>query len=276
MTFNEQILKRKRVYFHGSKTNTLDIKNAHYDCFFISCDITTAIIYCKRTEEEIKYIHTFTIDKPLNIFNARSSVDYFKLHKALLDKGVHETTIKSLTHSLKNNDWSQLENTDITRGFLINVVKSLGYDGFFNFEWDKNLDHFNGQFSKPSIGIFDIKNLNYTGVQSINDFKSLKFTKLYELDVSEAKSVFTSLKKRCRSMDEYNHRVEKCLNDYLEYYTTLTKCELLEIANSVEYEINESMADYYEQRFQEVNCAKAKDVGLKVPPKDWGDYFSKT
>ena len=34
MTLNEQFLKRKRVYFHGSKTDTLDIKNAHYDCFF--------------------------------------------------------------------------------------------------------------------------------------------------------------------------------------------------------------------------------------------------
>lgn len=65
-------------------------------------------------------------------------------------------------------------------------------------------------------------------------------------------------------------------NEYLDYYTTLTKCELLEIANSVEYEINESMADYYEQRFQEVNCVKAKEIGLKVPPKDWDDYFSKT
>ncbi len=69
-------------------------------------------------------------------------------------------------------------------------------------------------------------------------------------------------------MDEYNHRVEKCLNEYLGYYTTLTKRELLEIANSVEYEINESMADYYEQIFQEVNWAKAKEIGLKVPPKD--------
>ena len=77
-------------------------------------------------------------------------------------------------------------------------------------------------------------------------------------------------------MDEYNHRVEKCLNEYIEYYTTLTKCELLEIANSVEYEINESMADYYEQRFHEVNCAKAKELGLKVPPKYLDDYFSKT
>lgn len=42
----------------------------------------------------------------------------------------------------------------------------------------------------------------------------------------------------------------------------------MEIANSVEYEINESMADYYEQRFQEINCVKAKEIGLKVPPKD--------
>lgn len=267
MTFNEQHLKRKRVYFHGSKTDTLDIKNAHYDCFFITCDITTAIIYCKRTEKELKYIHTFTIDKPLNIFNARSKVDYTKLYKALMEKGSLDFARNRLWE-LSDNDWSQLDDTLVSRGDLINIIKDLGYDGFFNFEWNEGKVHPNEQAQKPSIGIFDINCLSYTGVQPIEAFKTTKFTQINKSDISQAKAFFISLKKRCKSIDEYNNRVEKFINDHGTYYSTLTKKDFLEIADSVEYEINESMADYYEQRFQEVNWAKAKEIGLKVPPKD--------
>lgn len=267
MTLNEQFLKRKRVYFHGSKTDTLDIKNAHYDCFFITCDITTAIIYCKRTEDEIKYIHTFTIDKPLNIFNAKSKVDYTKLYKALMKEGSLDFARNRLWE-LSDNDWSQLDDTLVSRDDLINIIKDLGYDGFFNFEWNEGKVHPNEQAQKPSIGIFDINCLSYTGVQPVEAFKTTKFTQINKSDISQVKAFFISLKKRCKSIDEYNNRVEKFINDHGTYYSTLTKKDFLEIANSVEYEIDESMADYYEQRFQEVNCAKAKEIGLKVPPKD--------
>lgn len=267
MTFNEQLLKRKRVYFHGSKTDTLDIKNAHHDCFFITCDITTAILYCKRTENELKYIHTFTIDKPLNIFNARSKVDYTKLYRALMKEGSLDFARNRLWE-LSDNDWSQLDDTLVSRGDLINIIKDLGYDGFFNFEWNEGKVHPNEQAQKPSIGIFDINCLSYTGVQPVEAFKTTKFTQINKSDISQVKAFFISLKKRCKSIDEYNNRVEKFINDHGTYYSTLTRKDFLEIANSVEYEIDESMADYYEQRFQEVNRVKAEEIGLKVPPKD--------
>lgn len=267
MTFNEQLLKRKRVYFHGFKYNKLNTDNAHYDCFFITCDITTAILYCKKTEEELKYIHTFIIDKPLKIFNAKSEVDYARLYKALIKAGSLDFARNRLWE-LRDNDWSQLDDTLVSRGDLINIIKDLGYDGFFNFEWDEDKVHPNEQARKPSIGIFDISCLSYTGVQPVETFKTTKFTQINKSDISQVKSSFISLKRRCKSIDEYNRRVEKFIDNHSTYYSTLTKKDFLEIANSVEYKIDESMADYYEQRYQEICGEKAKEIGLKVPPID--------
>lgn len=267
MIINEQLLKRKRVYFHGSKYNKLNTDNAHYDCFFITCDITTAILYCKKTEEELKYIHTFTIDKPLKIFNAKSEVDYARLYKALIKAGSLDFARNRLWE-LRDNDWSQLDDTLVSRGDLINIIKDLGYDGFFNFEWYEDKVHPNEQARKPSIGIFDIGCLSYTGVQPVEAFKTTKFTQINKSDISKVKAAFISLKRRCKSIDDYNRRVEKFIDDYGMYYSTLTKKDFLDIANSVEYKIDESMADYYEQRYQEICGEKAKEIGLKVPPID--------
>lgn len=270
MTLNEQLFKRKRVYFHGSRYNKLNVNNAHYDCFFITCDITTAILYCKKTEDGLKYIHTFTIDKPLNIFNAKSKVDYTRLYKALMKEGSLDFARNRLWE-LRDNDWSQLDDTSVSRSNLINIIKDLGYDGFFNFEWDEDKVHPNEQARKPSIGIFDISCLSYTGVQPIKVFKTTKFTQINKSDISQVKAFFTSLKKRCKSIDEYNNRVEKFINDYGTYYSTLTKKDFLEIANSIEYKIDEPMVDYYEQRYQEVRGEKAKEIGLKAPQIDLED-----
>jgi hypothetical protein len=159
----------------------------------------------------------------------------------------------------------------VSRGDLVNIIKDLGYDGFFNFEWDEDKVHPNEQSRKPSIGIFDIDCLIYTGVQPVEDFKTTKFTQINNSDISQVKAYFNTLKKRCKSIDEYNNRVEKFINDYGTYYSTLTKKDFLEIADSVESKIDESMADYYEQRYQKVCNEKANEIGLKAPPIDLKD-----
>jgi hypothetical protein len=175
---------------------------------------------------------------------------------------------KNRLWELRDNDWSQLDDSLVSRGDLINIIKDLGYDGFFNFEWDGDKVHPNEQARKPSIGIFDISCLSYTGVQPVENFKTTKFTQINKSDINQVKAYFNSLKKRCKSIDEYNNRVEKFINDYGTYYSTLTKKDFLEIANSIEYKIDESMADYYEQRYQEARGEKAKEIGLKAPPMD--------
>ena len=137
------------------------------------------------------------------------------------------------------------------------VYKLFEHDPEVHFEWDEDKVHPNEQARKPSIDIFDINCLSYTGVQPVENFKTTKFSQINNSDVSQVKASFISLKRRCKSIDEYNNRVEKFIDDYGMYYSTLTKKDFLEIADSIEYKIDESMADYYEQRYQETCGGKA-------------------
>lgn len=74
--------------------------------------------------------------KDLNIFNAKSKQDYNKI------KNVLSNDLLSYLDRLADEDWvfeddlfEQFEQT--TKIKFIKIIKSLGYDGFFNYEVDK-------------------------------------------------------------------------------------------------------------------------------------------
>ena len=274
MILNEQILKKQKIYFHGSKYEKLDKSHSHFDnWFFISCDITTSLLYCKKTEDEIKYIHTFRLKRPLNIFNANSKVDYAKLRKALMRKG-YISFANNEMFFLKKNDWSQINDyieSDITRSELVNIVEDLGYDGFFNFEFDEDKSHCNDQFSKPSIGIFgdDLSDkLVYLGVQPIEQLKSFKYNDIHDSDIREVSLRLKAIAKISKSEDEFYEKVEKFYNDYPNFYSTLTKKDYLELAKGIYKPLTESQLFENIMKHEKAYNKKMEEYGWKVPPKE--------
>ena len=267
MVLNEQILKKQKLYFHGSKQETLDKASSHYDWFFITVDITNAILYCKQTEDEIKYIHTFKLKKPLNIFNAKSKIDYERLRRALLKEGKLDF-VNNEMFLIRDNDWSQMGlASGMTREDLVSAIESLGYDGFFNFEWDKDKGHSNEQFSKPSIGIFgDIKDkLEYLGVQPLKSFKSFKYDEIHQSDLNQLRHSLSQLAGISASEEVFNQKVEEFFAAYNKWFSTLTKADFTNMAKGMYKRMSKSELFENILKYNEVKNRKAKELGINIP-----------
>jgi len=94
---------------------------------------------------------------PLNIFNMRSKVDFYKLNKELNFSRMDSAIYKTL-------DWTY-DVLSYKRDIVIDTIYDFGeYDGFFNFE---SLD----KPENPSIGIFDKNNIILEKVWTIEEYK---------------------------------------------------------------------------------------------------------
>lgn len=267
MIFYEQVLRKQKLYYHGSRNEALDKNYSHFDWFFISSDITTAILYCKKTEDDIKYIHTFKLKKYLNVFNALSKIDYERLRKAFLRKGKLDFVNKEM-YKLKKQDWLQLKlKSNVTRQDIVNTVEDLGYDGFFNFEWGTSNPHPNVQHDKASIGLFgNIEDkLEFCGVQPLSQLKTPKFDKICLSDIEQAEYALEDLNAISSSKEDFLQRATIFFSKNDRYYSTLTQKDFLEIANEVFHE--SSLNTLTESEYEENRMRKAKEIGLEIPPE---------
>lgn len=218
MVFNEQLYKnRGRVYFHGTPYETLDKSNGRFGCFFLTTDFSYAVDYSKKEEKGIfGNVFEFHLRSPMNIFNIKSTMDRYKLQK-IVSKELYE--LANLSNWLVNSK-------DIaSRKDLINAIKSLGYDGFFDSEVDDDKIYKN-----PTIGIFSLDNLDFIKTYVFDDFKLNKqFKERYDW---ELKNLCT----KCMLLYKSGIKDKDLLIDilYLDKTKTLLRQEIADYVKGVD------------------------------------------
>ena len=133
-------------------------------------------------------VFEFRLKEGLNIFNAKCKSDLLKLK----------------LYARKNNiDWKKLEKEDWSllksKDSIIELIRELGFDGFFDWEWTSNLRKYRenvegelkGQFldTSPAVGIFDIEKLKQVQTYQYSDyFEFDDFVKIYNIEKQALKN----------------------------------------------------------------------------------------
>ena len=130
MRYNEQKLTNKsRTYYHGTINRDEASAIPNFPWFSITTNFMYAVCYARKCQIEFGIIKKFVINRELNVFNARCITDSEKLRKTL---NVDDSKWSKIETILRDKDWVLLG--EKLRQKIIQVLMSLGYDGFFNFE----------------------------------------------------------------------------------------------------------------------------------------------
>lgn len=236
MLIQEQFHKNLyRSYFRGYESR-YDKKKAIFKNFSYYTTSSVYALYYAKKHKNWK-VSEYKLKDQVNIFNARSKKDFFALHKYLIDNNEHYFISK--IEDLKHRDWSGLFG-DEKREELLNIIKLLGYDGFFNFEYDKKLKHKITTFYRsddyprtddnPAIGV-----INDNVFIKVRDYNSLD--ELLSLDkVADCKEeetyilikTFRFFERFCEKDVAYDKSLQ-CVKDFLvislsEAIDILDKC----------------------------------------------------
>lgn len=232
MALQEQTYRgHKRIYYQGRAPDFDESKRTFKDVFYL----TTSIVYAVSYAGEKGNISSYVLKKDLNIFNAKSKQDYNKI------KDVLSNDLISYLDRLADEDWVFEDNLfeQTTKIKFIKIIKSLGYDGFFNYEVDKKFlrrmkkspywDFMNKvMIDNPSIGVFDESNL--IKVDDNIDFKSENSYKEFsDLEKNFIAYNLLNLLKNDKFDDEHKDMLYKSLCNSL---MTLSKDEIYELVFS--------------------------------------------
>ena len=158
MIISEQKYTNKnRLYYRGLAD---DDKNSK---FYKETYLTTRLIYALAYSFGLSgIVEVYRLKDTANIFNMRSKTDEGNLRRFCQEHKMSKYL--KYFETLKNNDWLHVLGED--RQKLINAIKSMGYDGYFNSEIDesryeelKNSSFCNFsalQIKSPSVAIFNL------------------------------------------------------------------------------------------------------------------------
>ena len=189
MILTEQQYKNlNRRYFHGSQNGRLNSKESRQNFLYLSSSFVYSSMYACQIDPLRGKVFEFRLKEGLNIFNAKCKSDLLKLK-----------------HSVKKNniDWEKLEKEDWSllksKGSIIELIRELGFDGFFDWEWTDNLRKYRkevegelkGQFlnASPAVGIFDVEKLKQVSTYQYSDyFEFNDFVKIYKAEKQTLKN----------------------------------------------------------------------------------------
>ena len=189
MILTEQQYKNlNRRYFHGSQNGRLNPKESRQNFLYLSNSFVYSSIYACQIDPLRGKVFEFRLKEGLNIFNAKCKSDLLKLK----------------LHARKNNiDWEKLEKEDWSllrsKGSIIELIRGLGFDGFFDWEWTDNLRNYRkeverelkGQFldTSPAVGIFDVEKLKQVQTFQYSDYFEFEdFVKIYKAEKQTLKN----------------------------------------------------------------------------------------
>lgn len=180
---------KKNVLYHGSTDTDFDFNKK---CLYVTPEFVYATLYSADFSNNHGCVFELEPAKNLNIFDARNNDDLSKLKAAYNETG---NTLRIDLNRLKEEDWSTVcfRQDHIRDKYLLPLVKDLGYDGYFNFEFDDGIaktyaDGVGGcgmLNSEPSIGIFDSNLLNVVGEIKYKDFfDNERFCECFKADMN--------------------------------------------------------------------------------------------
>lgn len=209
-SLNEQnYTNLNKQYYHGYRVMDPSLK---------SCEefyLTNSFLYAASYAGRKGHVDVYKLKKSANIFKLQSEFDFNLLQNNLKDSSIN-------LEELKERDWySYFKGNIRKRRDLLDIVESLGYDGYFNREVDKelmkhsvaaNISVDRRLYNSPSLGIFN-KNcllkidevLDVVNDSRVQDYKDL------ELDYIKYR-LLDAYKNNISLSDVYNEVTEQVLN----------------------------------------------------------------
>lgn len=195
--------------------------------------LTTQPMYAYFYAKDGGRVGEFVLKNGINVFNAKCDTDFYKLKRYAIENDITWLNY-DIIERLKTEDWSYVLKGDDKRSEILDILKSLGYDGFFNYEYsDKMQKELSSGLgtevllpNEPAIGVLD--KTAFTLVRyydSLEDLLTLDKAKEYKeqekAGVFKKVSDYLEIKKQIGLSDEQIKGI--CINIKT---LTLTKVEL--------------------------------------------------
>lgn len=230
MILDEQ--KHKNLYrrYYQGRIKDYDFSKASFKGWPY---LTTQPIYAYFYAKDGGKVSEFVLKTGINVFNANCDTDFYKLKRYAIENDVTWLNY-DIIERLKTEDWSYVFDGDDKRLEVLDILKSLGYDGFFNYEYsDKMQERLSSALrtevllpNEPAIGVLD--KTAFTLVRyydSLEDLLMLDKAKEYKeqekAGVLKMVSGLLKIKKQVGLSDEQIKEI--CINTKT---LTLTKSEL--------------------------------------------------
>lgn len=199
--------KLNKEYYHGYRALDPALKTCEE--FYI----TSSFIYAASYAGRKGHVDVYFLDHALNIFNLHNENDFRKLQEK----------VSFDLSGLKERDWYSYFKGDVRkRRDLLDVVQQFGYDGYFNYEIDKELMKHSVAaslelnaflYKSPSIGVFDRNCLKKVStIDNVTEDYRVKKYADKELDYIEYR-----LLKAYYDNDDKNYVYEELVADVLNY-----------------------------------------------------------
>lgn len=243
MLLNEQLYKNLyRSYFQGRRKDYNKNKSL-YKLSYYTTNPLYAWYYVSLSPVD-GVVTEYKLKNAVNIFNARSKTDFNKLH-SYINEHSYPFSYDEL-EDLKDKDW--LYNfSENKRNQLIDIITDLGYDGFFNYEYDKKFkkrladEYENPEMpetdNNPSIGVINpdifIKVKDYNSLQEMKELK--QFQDYRQIEIEALKRGFLWAKDRFGEDTAYN-----CTLAQKDMYLTLDEDDILDALEDVRDKKSES------------------------------------
>ena len=224
MIITEQwIKKHKRRYYRGLNPTA----HRQFDDLYLTTKRKYAVYYAGRIGKVFECI----LKENSNIFNLKCITDECNLRNYIKKNNVCNH-ILNLIPELKERDWSAVLRGDDARQELIDIIKNLEYDGYFNYEWDdislqtlmrKYHSCYLDKSNSPSIALF-----NPNAIIITNQWKVKELPEWEEIKTHE------------------KHDVEHYVYDLLEDDKDIAQVLHTEIVNRSEHYLTLNKDDIYD------------------------------
>lgn len=180
--------------FLGSPYKELDFSKVNYDWIHLTNYFPYAIIYARKTNDDLLYAHQFNIKRQLKIFNARCADDIQFL------KDNFENYSEELIVKLQTKDWTEVDTKDLKKI----LIEKGHYDGFFDYEVIN--EHILSSYMnkiQPSLCLFDANDLCHHVVYEKRDFSQFKdYSEIKNFEYRFAKEMITQELENGKNIDD--------------------------------------------------------------------------
>lgn len=195
--------------------------------------LTTQPIYAYFYAKDGGRVSEFVLKNDIDVFNANCDTDFYKLKRYAIENDVTWLNY-DIIERLKTKDWSYVLKVDDKRSEVLDILKDLGYDGFFNYGYsDKIQKELSSNLgtevllpNEPAIGVLD--NTAFTLIRYYDNLEDLlaldkakEFKEQEKVGISEKVLAFLRIKNQVGLSDERIKEI--CINIKT---LTLTKLEL--------------------------------------------------
>lgn len=268
MVLTEQKINRiGRQYWRGSEKKSWEESQINFNCFYVTTKPVYAASHAKDENDDYHYLTQYNLKEKINIFNMRYKKDETKIEDLL--RVTNRLHWMNTFKYLKDEDWLTVLGIR-SREFFIDILKKLGYDGFFNIESVGGTIERKSFVYEPvkdgmdlygfsGIGLFDksclIFNREYCGWDQIKTVEGIE---------KEREAQFNYIKRFLVNIHKTNQSTDKI--ELESRFFLLTKKEIKDIVVNFDYEKEKKILEenWYNSRLYKLMNMRRLEKLLKV------------